>query len=73
MVEQAECVEGVPDDLCNGPGRYKQKDTVLTLDLGRTGGGGGGQQKRGTGARGGAEVSTRGGGERAGQLVGGQP
>lgn len=34
VVEQTEGVEGVADDLCNGPGRYEEQDTVFTLDLG---------------------------------------
>lgn len=35
MVEQAEGVEGVTDDFCDGPGRHEQKNAVFTLDLRR--------------------------------------
>lgn len=33
VVEQTEGVEGVADDLCDGPCRYEEQDTVFTLDL----------------------------------------
>lgn len=33
MIEQAEGVERVADDLCHGPGCDKQQHTVLTLHL----------------------------------------
>jgi hypothetical protein len=33
VVEQTESVEGVTDDLCDGPGWHKEQDTVFILDL----------------------------------------
>ena len=33
MVEQAEGVEGVANDLCDSPGRDEKQDAVFTLDL----------------------------------------
>lgn len=35
MVEQAEGVERVTDDLCDRPGHHKKENTVFTLDLKR--------------------------------------
>lgn len=39
MVEQAEGVEGVADDLCDGPGCDEEQHAVLTLHLGEGRGG----------------------------------
>lgn len=33
VVEQAEGVERVTDDLCDGPRHHKEKHTVFTLNL----------------------------------------
>lgn len=35
MVEQAEGVERVTDDLCDRPGHHKKENTVFALDLKR--------------------------------------